>query len=101
MQPNANVEDLLKKLPGLKVDQTGKISAHGQTVNRVLVDGEEFFGNDPTLVSKNIRSDMVDKIQLYDAKSDQNNLTGIDDGKRIRTINVKLKETKKKGYVFV
>lgn len=98
MQPNANVEDLLKKLPGLKVDQNGKISAHGQVVSRVLVDGEEFFGNDPTLVSKNIRSDMVDKIQLYDAKSDQNNLTGVDDGKRVRTINVKLKETKKQGY---
>ena len=97
IQPNAKVEDLLKQLPGITVDKDGKITAEGQTVNKVLVDGEEFFGDDPTLVTRNIRADMVDKIQLYDKKSDQAAFTGVDDGKAQKTINVKLKEDKKQG----
>ncbi len=64
IQPNAKVEDLLKQLPGIQVDKDGKITAQGQTVNKVLVDGEEFFGDDLTLVTKNLRADMVDKVQL-------------------------------------
>jgi len=96
-QPNAKVEDLLKQLPGIQVDKDGKITAQGQTVNKVLVDGEEFFGDDPTLVTKNIRADMVDKVQLYDKKSDQAAFTGIDDGKKEKTLNIKLKADKKNG----
>ncbi|GAC1307162.1 MAG: hypothetical protein NVSMB24_18490 [Mucilaginibacter sp.] len=98
VQPNASVEDLLKQLPGIQVDKDGKITAQGQTVSKVLVDGEEFFGDDPTLVTKNLRADMVDKLQLYDKKSDQATFTGIDDGQKTKTINVKLKEDKKNGY---
>ncbi|MXV52891.1 outer membrane beta-barrel protein [Pedobacter sp. HMF7647] len=97
VQPNAKVEDLLKQLPGIQVDQNGKITAQGQAVSKVLVDGEEFFGDDPTLVTKNIRADMVDKVQLYDKKSDQATFTGIDDGEKTKTINIKLKEDKKNG----
>lgn len=97
VQPNAKVEDLLRQLPGITVDKDGKITAQGQTVNRVLVDGEEFFGDDPTLVTKNIRSDMVDKVQLYDDKSENSKFSGIDDGVRNKTINLTLKEDKKKG----
>ncbi|HWD86630.1 MAG TPA: outer membrane beta-barrel protein [Mucilaginibacter sp.] len=97
IQPNAKVEDLLKQLPGITVDKDGKITAEGQTVSKVLVDGEEFFGDDPTLVTRNIRADMVDKIQLYDKKSDQAAFTGVDDGKTQKTINVKLREDKKTG----
>ncbi|HMI04752.1 MAG TPA: carboxypeptidase-like regulatory domain-containing protein, partial [Pedobacter sp.] len=96
--PNSKVEDLLKQLPGIQVDKDGKITAQGETVNKVLVDGEEFFGDDPTLVTKNIRGDMVDKVQLYDKKSDQATFTGIDDGEKTKTINIKLKEDKKNGY---
>ncbi|MEO7211152.1 outer membrane beta-barrel family protein [Mucilaginibacter sp.] len=98
IQPNSKVEDLLKQLPGIQVDKDGKITAQGQTVTKVLVDGEEFFGDDPTLVTKNIRGDMVDKVQLYDKKSDQAAFTGIDDGEKTKTINIKLKEDKKNGY---
>lgn len=98
IQPNSKVEDLLKQLPGIQIDKDGKITAQGQKVNKVLVDGEEFFGDDPTLVTKNLRGDMVDKIQLYDKKSDQATFTGIDDGEKSKTINVKLKEDKKNGY---
>lgn len=96
-QPNAKVEDLLKQLPGIQVDKDGKITAQGEVVKKVLVDGEEFFGDDPTLVTKNIRADMVDKVQLYDKKSDQAAFTGIDDGKKEKTLNIKLKEDKKNG----
>ncbi|HEY4194018.1 MAG TPA: outer membrane beta-barrel protein [Mucilaginibacter sp.] len=97
VQPNAKVEDLLKQLPGIQVDKDGKITAQGETVNKVLVDGEEFFGDDPTLVTKNIRADMVDKVQLYDKKSDQAAFTGIDDGQKTKTLNIKLKDSKKSG----
>ncbi|SHF62916.1 outer membrane beta-barrel family protein [Pedobacter caeni] len=98
IQPNSKVEDLLKQLPGITVDKNGKITAQGKTVNKVLVDGEEFFGDDPTLVTKNLRGDMVDKVQLYDKKSDQAAFTGIDDGQKNKTINIQLKEDKKNGY---
>ena len=97
VQPNAKVEDLLKQLPGIQIDKDGKITAQGEAVNKVLVDGEEFFGDDPTLVTKNIRADMVSKVQLYDKKSDQAAFTGIDDGKKTKTINIVLKEDKKNG----
>jgi len=97
IQPNDKVEDLLRQLPGIQVDKDGKITAQGETVSKVLVDGEEFFGDDPTLVTKNLRADMVDKVQLYDKKSDQAAFTGIDDGVKTKTINIKLKEDKKNG----
>ena len=96
-EKNAKVEDLLKVLPGISVDANGQITAQGKTVEKVLVDGEEFFGDDPTLVTRNIRSDMVDKVQVYEKKSEESERTGVDDGERIQTINVQLKEDAKKG----
>jgi hypothetical protein len=98
LQANATVEDLLRKLPGIQVDKNGKITTQGETVQKVLVDGEEFFGDDPTLVTKGLRADMVDKVQVYDKKSDQAAFTGIDDGQKTKTLNIALKEDKKNGY---
>lgn len=98
VEQNAKVEDLLKVLPGITVDASGKITAQGKTVKKVLVDGEEFFGNDPTLVTRNLRSDMVDKVQVYERKSDQAERTGVDDGVREQTINVQLKDGAKNGF---
>jgi hypothetical protein len=98
VQANASVEELLKILPGIQVDKNGQITARGKTVQKVLVDGEEFFGDDPTLVTQNIRADMVDKVQVFDKKSDQAVFTGIDDGKKTTTINLKLKDNKKHGF---
>jgi hypothetical protein len=95
---NANVEELLKKLPGIQVDKNGAIKAMGETVQKVLVDGEEFFGDDPSMAVKNLRADAVKEVQVFDKKSDQAEFTGIDDGERKKTINLKLKEDKKKGY---
>jgi hypothetical protein len=94
----SNVEDLLKKLPGIQVDKNGKITAQGQEVKKVLVDGEEFFGSDPTIATQNIRADNVETVQVFDKKSDQAAFTGIDDGEKNKTINLKLKEDAKKGY---
>ena len=93
----ATVEDLLKKLPGFQVNSKGEITAQGQRVQKVLVDGEEFFGDDPTMATKNIGAKAVDKVQLFDNKSDQQNLTGISTGNEGKTVNIKLKEDRKKG----
>ncbi|WP_167400560.1 outer membrane beta-barrel family protein [Flavobacterium psychrolimnae] len=95
---NANVEELLKKLPGIQVDKNGTIKAMGETVERVLVDGEEFFGDDPGMAVKNLRADAIKEVQVFDKKSDQAEFTGIDDGDSKKTINLRLKEDKKKGY---
>ena len=96
-QPNANVEDLLKKLPGVKVEKDGTVKAQGEKVQKVLVDGKEFFGNDAKIATKNLPADAVDKVQVYDKLSDQAQLTGFDDGNSEKTINLKLKKDKKKG----
>ena len=96
-QPNANVEDLLKKLPGVKVEKDGTVKAQGEKVNRVLVDGKEFFGSDPKIATKNLPADAIDKVQVYDKQSDQAQLTGFEDGNYEKTINLKLKKDKKKG----
>jgi hypothetical protein len=95
---NANVEELLKKLPGIQVDKNGKITAMGEQVTKVLVDGEEFFGDDPGMAIKNLRADAVKEVQVFDKKSEQAEFTGIDDGNTQKTINLKLKEDKKKGF---
>ncbi len=95
---NANVEELLKKLPGLQVDKDGKITAQGKEVQTVLVDGEPFFGDDPGMAIKNLRADAVKEVQVFDKKSEQADFTGIDDGEVNKTINLKLKEEAKKGY---
>lgn len=96
-RPNAVVEDLLKKLPGVQVEKDGTVKAQGQKVNRITVDGKEFFGNDPKIATRNLPADAVDKVQVYDRMSDMAQLTGFDDGNSEKTINLKLKKDKKKG----
>ena len=96
-QPNANVEDMLKKLPGVKVEKDGTVKAQGQKVNKVFVDGKEFFGNDPKIATRNLPADAIDKVQVYDRMSDQAQITGFDDGNSEKAINLKLKKDKKKG----
>jgi len=101
VQPNATVEDLLKRLPGITVDRKGEITAQGQKVEKILVDGEEFFGQDPTTTSQNLRADIVDKVQVFDKKSKQEELTGINDGNRSKTINLEIKKDKKHNFFGV
>jgi outer membrane receptor protein involved in Fe transport len=97
-RPNAAVEDLLKKMPGIEVERDGSIKAHGETVQKVLVDGKEFFGNDSKVATKNLPADAIDKVQVFDKKSDVAAFSGIDDGREAKTINLSLKEDKKQGY---
>ncbi len=98
VKDNATVEDLLKRLPGIQVDKNGQITAQGETVQKVLVDGEEFFSDDPKVVTEGLQAGVVKKVQVYDKKSDQTEFTGIDDGQKTKTINLELKDDKKKGY---
>ena len=98
VRQGATVEDLLKKLPGITVNKNGEITAQGEKVQKVLVDGEEFFSDDPAVVTQNLRADAVENVQVFDKKSDQATFTGIDDGEKSKTINLKLKENRKKGY---
>ncbi|MEE1944078.1 outer membrane beta-barrel protein [Pedobacter sp. KR3-3] len=99
VKPNANVQDLLRRLPGIEVDKNGAIKAAGEDVNTVLVEGEEFFGDDPLLATKYLKASAVSEVQVYDKKSKEAELTGIDDGKKDKIINIKLKENAKNGYL--
>jgi len=96
-KPNAVVEDLLKKLPGVEVDRDGSIKAQGEDVTKVLVDGKEFFDNDPQMATKNLAADAIDKVQVFDKKSEFAEFSGIDDGNDYKTINLTLKDDKKMG----
>jgi hypothetical protein len=98
VKEGATVEDLLKKLPGIQVNSKGEITAQGEKVEKVLVDGEEFFGDDPTLATQNLIAKSVKEVQVFDKKSDQAAFTGVDDGQKTKTINLKLKDEYKKGY---
>ncbi|WP_206366985.1 outer membrane beta-barrel protein [Sphingobacterium sp. SGG-5] len=96
-EKNAKLEDLLRRLPGLTVSADGQITAQGKSVSKVYIDGEEFFGYDNKIAIRNIRADAVDKVQVYERKSEEAELTGIDDGVRLQTVNVVLKEEARKG----
>ncbi|MDE7386799.1 MAG: outer membrane beta-barrel protein [Muribaculaceae bacterium] len=97
-QPNAVVEDLLKRLPGVEVDNDGKITANGKSVTKILIDGKEFFSDDPKVASKNLPVNMVDKLQVVDRKSDLARLTGVDDGEEETVINLTVKPGMKNGW---
>jgi hypothetical protein len=98
VREGASVEDLLKKFPGFTVNSKGEITAQGQKIEKVLVDGDEFFGDDPTMATRNLNAKDVAKVQMFDKTSDQSSLTGIDDGQKKKTLNLILKEDAKKGY---
>jgi len=98
VKEGANVEDLMRKLPGFTVNSRGEITVQGKRVDKVLVDGEEFFGDDPTIATQNIQAKAVDKVQVYDTKTEQQQLTGITTGNEGKTVNIQLKEDAKKGY---
>lgn len=87
VNPDANAEDLIAKMPGVVVED-GSVQAQGEEVSRVLVDGQEFFGNDPTAALRNMPAEVIDKIQVFDRLSDQAQFTGFDDGNNEKTINI-------------
>ncbi|GAB6012968.1 TonB-dependent receptor [Viscerimonas tarda] len=97
VQESAVVEDLVKKMPGAEVDAEGKITINGKEVKKILVDGKEFFSDDPKVASKNLPAAMVDKLQVLDRKSDMAQMTGFDDGDEETVINLTVKKGMKQG----
>jgi hypothetical protein len=95
--PGSTVEDLLRRLPGMQIDAEGNIKSQGKEVKKVLVDGKRFFGDDPKLATKNLPAEAINKVQVYNDASEQSKLTGVDDGKKEKTVNLELKEEFKKG----
>ena len=91
------VEDLLKRMPGMEVDREGNVEAVGEQVTKVLVDGKEFFGDDPQVATKNLPADAIDKVEVFDQKTDVEQFTGTDDGQTQQTLNLTLKEDRKRG----
>jgi Outer membrane protein beta-barrel family/CarboxypepD_reg-like domain len=94
---DASVEDLLKELPGFEVDEDGNIKVNGKSVSNVLVNGKPFFGNDPTITTKNLTKDIIDKIQVVDTKTDAEAFAGEEGDKENKTINLVIKEENNKG----
>lgn len=93
---DASAEDLVTKLPGITV-QDGQIQTQGENVQRVLVDGKPFFGDDPNAVLRNIPAEIIDRIQVFDQQSDQAQFTGFDDGNASKTINIVTTISLRKG----
>ncbi len=96
-QADASLEDALKTMPGMEVDKDGGITFNGKKIDRVLVDGKDFFGNDPKTATQNLPKDIIKKIQVIEKKTEDAIFKGVDDGKRENVINVVLKDDKKKG----
>lgn len=96
--PNATVEDLLKKLPGVEVSSDGSLSSGGKSITKILVNGKEYFNDDPQAATKNLTADMVEKVQVIDRKSDLARLTGVDDGEEETVINLTVKKDMENGW---
>ena len=97
VNPDANAEDLIKKMPGITVDKAGTVTAQGEQVRNVTVDGKKFFGDDATAALKNLPAEIIDKIQVFDKLSDQAQFTGFDDGSGTKAINIVTKSGTKNG----
>ncbi len=94
--PNANVEDLVTKMPGITVEN-GLVKVQGEDLQKVTIDGEDFFGDDATLALRNLPAEIVDKIQVFDRLSEQAQFTGFDDGSTQKTLNIVTKSGKANG----
>ena len=97
VNPDATGEDLLKKMPGVTIDKKGGVTAQGESVKKVTVDGRDFFGDDATATLRNLPSQIIDKIQVFDKLSDQAQLTGFDDGNTTKSINIVTKKDMRTG----
>jgi hypothetical protein len=94
--PGATVEDLLRRLPGMQIEQDGSIKAQGESVKRVTVDGKRFFGDDVKAATKNLPAEAISKVQVFNDKTEQSRITGVDDGKHEKTLNLQLKDSHKR-----
>lgn len=94
---DATVEDLLKKLPGVEVDDEGNITVNGKSVNKILVNGKPFFGDDPTITTRNLTKEIIEKVQIVDTKTKSEAFTGEEGDTENKTINLTIKEENNKG----
>lgn len=99
VQESAVLEDLIKKIPGAEISDEGKITINGKDISKILVDGKEFFSDDPKTASQNLPAKMVEKLQVLDKKSDLAQLTGFDDGEEETVINLVVKPDMKEGIM--
>ncbi|MFZ4058250.1 MAG: outer membrane beta-barrel protein [Ferruginibacter sp.] len=97
VSPDATAEELIKKMPGVTVDKSGTVTAQGEQVRKVTVDGKEFFGDDATAALRNLPAEVIDKIQVFDRLSDQAAFTGFDDGNSVKAMNITTKNNIKNG----
>lgn len=95
----ANVEDLLRRIPGMEIDDNGNVSYNGESIERVELDGRNFFSSDPKMATRNLPSDMIKNVQVVDKKSDETRLTGMNDGEKVKVLNLVVKEDRKKGII--
>lgn len=96
VNPDANAEDMMKKMPGVTVDR-GTVTAQGEQVRKVTIDGRDFFGDDATAALRNLPAEIIDKIQVFDRLSDQAQFTGFDDGNSVKAINIVTKADMRNG----
>jgi len=99
LRENATVEDLLRRLPGVQVDAGGNIWVNGQKVDRILVNGEEFFANSPAIATRILNGDMIGKIQSFDQRSKESELTGVEDRQRTKTLNLSFNENSRNSLI--
>jgi len=97
VNPDATAEDMVKKLPGVTVDKQGTVTAQGEQVRKVTIDGRDFFGDDATAALRNLPAEIIDKIQVFDRLSDQAQFTGFDDGNTLKSLNIFTKANMRNG----
>lgn len=99
VRQGANLEELLRRIPGMEIDEDGKITYNGEAIERIELDGRNFFGNDPQMATRNLPSDIIKNLQVVDKKSEEARLTGMSDGEKVKVLNLEIKEDKKKGLI--
>jgi hypothetical protein len=97
---NSMLEDLIKRFPGAEVDKDGNITVNGKPIKKILVEGKEFFSDDPKVASKNLPAEMFKTVQVYERKSDMARMTGFDDGEEETVLNLVAREGMKKGTMI-
>jgi hypothetical protein len=96
---NSTVEDLLRKLPGIDIDKDGNITMQGQKIDKIYLDGKEFYLNDPRIATQNLPSDLVDQIEVFDSQTERARLTGVREVTGTKSLNIRLKKNRKTGYI--
>ncbi|MFT3825940.1 MAG: outer membrane beta-barrel family protein [Chitinophagaceae bacterium] len=96
--PNAVAEDVIKQMPGFDIDKDGNITFNGKKISKITVEGKDFFGGDPVIALKNLPKEVIDKIQVMDNKTKEQQLTKISDGNEDKALNIVLQKDKKKGW---